>query len=364
MIKTEGSNKYIKMIKLTMVFNTIVCLSFSFGCKINNEPEFNADFDYEFIDDNHIRFTNLSEGEYYSLTWDFGNGESETTNDKKKNYNIYYHQAGEYEVSLRLTNYSGSNQITKKSFNISKDDPNYEQDSTLVWSDEFDGSTVNTDNWTFEVGATGWGNNELQNYTNGYNSEVVNGNLIITVRKVDDNMQAGSYTSSRMVTKNKQEFQYGKIEIRAKLPEGTGIWPAIWMLGSNIGSVGWPECGETDIMEYVGFEPNTVHSTVHTPDGYGASGNGSSMIVNTCEEEFHIYGLNWTDSKLEFYVDSPENIVHTYAPPIKTNENWPFDQPAFFILNVAVGGNWGGLQGIDNSIFPQKMIIDYVRVYQ
>lgn len=237
---------------------------------------------------------------------------------------------------------------------------NYE----LVWSDEFDGTSVNMDFWTFETGAGGWGNNELQNYTNGDNAEVVDGNLIITARKVNDNTQPGSYTSTRMITKGKQEFEYGRMEIRANLPEGTGIWPAIWMLGGNINTVGWPACGEIDIMEYVGYNPNVVHSTVHTPSGYGGGGNGNSIIVETCEEEFHVYGLIWTADEMIFYVDTPDNVVHIYSPEVKTAANWPFDQTAFFILNIAVGGNWGGAQGIDNSIFPQTMEIDYVRVFQ
>jgi beta-glucanase (GH16 family) len=119
-----------------------------------------------------------------------------------------------------------------------------------------------------------------------------------------------------------------------------------------------------DIMEYVGYQPNTVHSYVHTTAGHGGGGSGSSMTLETCEEEFHTYGLIWDEEALIFYVDTPDNIVHTYAPEVKTNENWPFNQPAFFLLNVAVGGSWGGAQGIDNSIFPQSMEVDYVRVYQ
>jgi len=237
-------------------------------------------------------------------------------------------------------------------------------DYSLVWSDEFDGTEINMDNWTFETGATGWGNNELQNYTDGENAEVVDGKLIITARLVDENMLPGSYTSSRVITMGKQEFQYGRMEISARLPSGTGIWPAIWMMGSNFESVGWPACGEMDIMEYVGWEPNTVHSYVHTTSGSGGAGSGSSISLPTCEEEFHKYGLTWTSDELIFYVDTPDNVVHTYAPEIKTDDNWPFNQPAFFLLNVAVGGTWGGAQGIDNSIFPQSMEVDYVRVYQ
>ncbi len=429
----------------TMRIVIIICLFIFSSCDDNNSDNgFNADFSYEYIDENNVQFSNLSEGEYYSMMWDFGNGETDTTTDKSKTYTIYYPVEGDYEVSLRILNASrftntikksisiektdflvsftaevdndnpnivhltnstigeydsfkwiyrnreveneaefaayfpfagnyeielqviknGSTHNLKKTVNITRDDPDYFDKLVLNWSDEFDGSEINTDHWTFETGASGWGNNELQNYTNGDNAEVVDGKLIITARKVDDNMEVGSYTSSRIISENKKEFQYGRLEIRAKLPSGTGIWPAIWMLGIDIRTVGWPACGEMDIMEYVGYEPNTIHSTVHTPSGYGANGNGSSKTLETCEEEFHIYGLFWTKRKLVFYTDNIENVTHTYVPAVKTSENWPFDQPAFFIMNIAVGGNWGGAQGIDNNIFPQTMEIDYVRVYQ
>jgi beta-glucanase (GH16 family) len=434
----------IKSIKLPSLFLTFVLLITIFGCgKNDSSPSFKADFSYEMTDGNHAQFTNKSEGEYYSLIWNFGNGTGDTTTDKKQSYQVYYPLAGAFEASLRLTDYTGNNQTVSKTINIatsdlevsfiaeiepanpnyvnlkntttgefdsfkwfyrtevienesehtayfpfsgsyvielqvfknnisfslkktiviSQDDPNYIPNLTLTWADEFDGSAVNTDFWTFETGSSGWGNNELQNYTN-QNTEVVNGKLIITAKKVNESTTVGSYTSSRIVTKAKKEFKYGKIEIRAKLPSGTGIWPAIWMLGSNFNTAGWPACGEMDIMEYVGYEPNVVHSTVHTTSGSGGNGSGNSMNLTSCEEEFHIYGLLWTEEKLTFYVDTPDNIVHTYNPAVKTAENWPFNQTAFFILNVAVGGNWGGAQGIDNSIFPQSMEIDYVHVYQ
>jgi len=270
---------------------------------------------------------------------------------------------GSYEIELKLT--KGSDVFSEKqNVNISGDDPDYVASFTLSWADEFDGTSVNTSDWTFETGASGWGNNELQNYTNGDNAEVKDGKLILTAKKVNDNQQPGSYTSTRMITKGKKEFTYGKMEVRAKLPSGRGIWPAIWMLGADISSVSWPACGEIDIMEYVGYEPNTVHATVHTTAGSGANGDGSSKTLETAEEEFHIYGLIWTEKEMVFYTDSPDNVTHTYSPSTKTDDNWPFYKPQFFIMNIAVGGNWGGAQGIDNSIFPQTMEIDYVRVYQ
>jgi len=428
-------------------FAPFILLVFSalLGCSKSDSESFTADFNYTMTDGNHVQFENKSTGEYYSLIWDFGNGVGDTTTDKKQTYQIYYPEAGNFEASLKVQDYSGNSKTVSKTINIattdlqlsftaeiqqanpnyvdlkntstgefdsfewryrtevisnqteytayfpfsgsyvielkvfknnnsyslkktvaiSQDDPNYIPNLTLSWSDEFDGTAVNTDFWTFETGATGWGNNELQNYTtSSNNSQVTGGKLIITALKVDENTQVGSYTSARIVTRAKKEFQYGRMEIRAKLPSGRGIWPAIWMLGSNFSTAGWPACGEMDIMEYVGYEPNTVYATVHTPAGSGANANGSSMSLTSCEEDFHNYGLLWTPDKLTFYVDSIDNIVHTYAPSVKTLQNWPFDQAAFFILNMAVGGNWGGVQGIDNSIFPQSMEIDYVRVYQ
>jgi beta-glucanase (GH16 family) len=415
------------------------------GCSEGKtELEFSADFSYEIKDNNLVSFYNESDGEYYSLLWDFGVGEPLLSTDKKATYDIYYPLAGEYEVILQVNNYTGTSKTAAKSLSIDKDaldvsfsaqidpdrpnyvtllntslgdydsftwiyrdkevmnetehvayfpfagkyqiqlrvnkddqtvsasqdilisedDPDYEGTYKLVWSDEFDGSEVDLDHWSYETGASGWGNNELQNYTAGENAEVSDGKLIITARKIDDLKKPGSYTSTRLKSAGKEEFTYGRMEIRAKLPSGTGIWPATWMLGSSFSSVGWPACGEIDIMEYVGYQPNTIHSTVHTSSGSGNTGDGNSKTLETCEEEFHVYGLLWTEEKLVFYTDSPDNVTHVYNPVNKTEENWPFDQVQYFILNVAVGGNWGGAQGIDNSIFPQSMEIDYVRVYQ
>jgi len=409
-----------------------------------SEETFFPDFSFEMIDGNHVRFTNGSSGEYDLLHWDFGNGESKSTRNKTEQLVAYYHEAGDYDVTLTVTGMDHSTKSVTKSIQISQtdftvafntivdeanpnyitlentsersvdsykwlyrykqienkdtilayfpysgtynielqvmkdgktyssiqtvtisdNDPDYFSKLNLVWADDFDGDVVNSGNWTFETGATGWGNNELQNYTNGSNAKVQDGILTITAKKLNDNKAAGSYTSTRIISSGKKEFTYGRMEIRAKLPSGTGIWPAIWMLGSNIGNVGWPACGEIDIMEYVGYQPNTVHATVHTPAGYGSNGSGSSKTLQTAEEEFHVYGLFWTEKEMVFYTDSIDNVTYRYVPSNKTDDNWPFNKPQFFILNVAVGGNWGGAQGIDNSIFPQSMQIDYVRVYQ
>ncbi|MCB0460208.1 MAG: glycoside hydrolase family 16 protein, partial [Flavobacteriaceae bacterium] len=190
-----------------------------------------------------------------------------------------------------------------------------------------------------------------------------NGFLHIIVTKTGAN-EKGGYTSTRLVSKGKKEFKYGRLEFRAKMPKGVGTWPALWMLGANINEVGWPECGEIDIMEYVGFQSDTTHTNVHTKYQSGTTDFHVETPLTTAEEDFHIYGLTWTSSKLEFYLDDPNNITNTYAPSVKTIDNWPFDQPFFMIMNFAVGGNWGGKNGVDDSIWPQEMVVDYVKVYQ
>lgn len=308
---------------------------------------------------NYVNLTNTSKGNFDSYKWIYRNKQIENQNTAV----AYFPYVGKYDIELQTTK-NRKTFSSVQNVSITKDDPDYLSSFVLAWSDEFDGTKVNSSNWTFETGATGWGNNELQNYTNGDNTKVEKGNLVITAKKVNDNTAVGSYTSARMISKGKQKFTYGKMEIRAKLPSGKGICPAIWMLGANFESVGWPACGEIDIMEYVGYQPNTVHATVHTSAGFADNGSGSSKTLETAEEEFHVYGMLWTEKEMIFYTDAPENVTHRYAPANKTDENWPFNKPQFFILNIAVGGNWGGAQGIDNSIFPQSMKIDYIRVYQ
>jgi len=235
---------------------------------------------------------------------------------------------------------------------------------TLIWSDEFDiDGAPSTSKWNYDMGTGnwGWGNNELQFYTNRSENVVQkDGNLVITAIK--ENYQESSYTSARLKTQNKFSFTYGKVEVRANLPEGTGVWPAIWMLGDNITSIGWPACGEIDIMEYVGFQPNVVHSATHTTSSFGNTVNHDSYDLATAEEAFHVYGIEWTSTEIKFFVD--ETLHYTYKPTAYTDATWPFNKNQFLILNLAIGGNWGGLHGVDDTIFPQQFLIDYVRVYQ
>lgn len=229
----------------------------------------------------------------------------------------------------------------------------------LIWEEDFDGKKLDEKVWNFELGTgcphnCGWGNNERQTYTD-QNHKVKNGKLTITIKKDGD-----KYTSTRITTAGKQEFKYGYMECRAKLPTGQGIWPAFWMLGSNIREVGWPLAGEIDIMEYVGKEPGQLYTTLHTKAGSGANATGKKSPAEGIEDGWHKYGADWSAEKIDFYFD--DKLVYTFAPEDKSTEVYPFTQPFYFILNVAVGGNFGG-PAVDDSIFPQEYIVDYVRVY-
>jgi beta-glucanase (GH16 family) len=239
---------------------------------------------------------------------------------------------------------------------------NWQFENTPVWADEFDGSTVNTAKWTFETGGSGWGNNELQYYSNGSNSRIENGNLIIEARKESSNGR--DYTSSRMITRGKGDWLYGRFIVRAKLPKGRGTWPAIWMLSTDNTYGNWPASGEIDIMEHVGYDPGNVHFSIHS-QAYNHIINTqktATKYVASAMDDFHTYRLDWTPFAIRGYIDDAQYFEFT-------NQNqgysaWPFNKRFFMILNVAVGGNWGGVQGVDNNIFPQSMQVDYVRVYK
>lgn len=232
---------------------------------------------------------------------------------------------------------------------------------TRVWQDEFEGSSLSED-WTYEIGtgSNGWGNNELQYYRKE-NTTVEDGYLIIEARK--ENFGGRSYTSSRLVTQDKQSFQYGRIDIRALLPQGQGIWPALWMLGEDFNTVGWPACGEIDITEMIGGNgrENEVHGTLHwdhnnTHASYGGSYELSSGIF---ADEFHVFTIIWDQNNIKWYVD--DNHYHT--TDITPSTMSEFHDKFFFIFNVAVGGNWPGSPNTA-TVFPQRMVVDYVRVFQ
>ena len=234
----------------------------------------------------------------------------------------------------------------------------------LVWSDEFntDGAP-DSSKWNYDVGGNGWGNNELEYYSDARpeNARVVNGNLIIEARK--ESFGGMNYSSARLLTRNKAQWTYGKFEIRAKIPRGRGTWPAIWLLPAD-NPLKWPDDGELDIMEEVGFQPNVIYGTAHSKWYNGAQGTqkGGNLTVSTAQDSFHVYTLEWTAHKVEWFVDSIS--YYSYSDPYYGAPAWPYTADFFMILNIAIGGNWGGQQGIDNTVFPQQMLIDYVRIYQ
>jgi len=242
----------------------------------------------------------------------------------------------------------------------------------IVWSDEFnqpDGSAPDPAKWGYDTGGGGWGNNELETYTTT-NARIQGGQLVIEADRV---IAAGktNYTSTRMLTQGKGSWAYGRMEARIKIPRGQGIWPAFWMLGTNIDSVGWPTCGEIDIMENIGktSDQGTDHGTIHGPQGggdyNGGGGVGGSYTLPggaALADNFHIFAIEWTNNQIKWFLDTINYFTATPAS-LPGGATWVFTQPQFFILNVAVGGNWPGYPDA-TTVFPQQMLVDYVRVYQ
>lgn len=237
----------------------------------------------------------------------------------------------------------------------------------LVWSDEFDYEGLPDEaKWDYDVGGHGWGNNELQYYTKGENAYVKDGHLIIEARK--EAKEGMDYTSARLVTRGKGDWLYGKIEVRAKLPSGLGTWPAIWMLPTDWEYGSWPASGEIDIMEHVGYNQDTIHASIHTASYYHSIGTQktATKYVKGVSDDFHVYSVEWLPDKIMAYIDG--ELYFNFDPKdykkIPTYKEWPFDKKFHLLLNIAVGGNWGGAKGMDDSIYPVQMVVDYVRVYQ
>lgn len=421
----------------------VLALAIAFsGCKKNEEEDnLQPDFSIEYREGNFVKFVNTSQGDYYSLIWNFGNGEADTTTNKNKTYTIYYPEKGDYTVSLKLVGYVGNSKSTSKSVsiettdlevsftaeiepgnpnnvnltnttqgtfdsfkwiywfkvvenemehqaylpfagvyeieleitkegstvsskqtvNISQDDPSY---TGPIWADEFDYTGLpDPYRWNLETGGEpNWGNNELQYYTDTENNvRVDNGLLTITAR--EEIFNDFDYTSARITTQNKFDFRYGRIEARIKLPSGQGLWPAFWMLGANFSNVGWPACGEIDIMEMVGGDnkDNTVYATVHWENqGQPANfGQSYTLPFGIFADDFHIFSVEWDSQKITAYVDD----IQYYEIDITPADLSEFQNNFFIILNVAVGGNWPGPPNASTS-FPQTMEVDYVRVYK
>lgn len=225
----------------------------------------------------------------------------------------------------------------------------------LVWADEFNykGAPDST-KWTYNIGGNGWGNHELEYYTNRPKNVVIKGG-VLRITALKENFKGNQYTSARILTKGKFSFKYGRVEARAKLPTGVGTWPAIWMLGNNIDLLGWPACGEIDIMEHLGRDLNKIYGTLHYPEHYGDHANGKTMMISNANK-FHIYGLEWSPQEIKISVDG--KVFQT----VKNSQEIPFNQNFFLIINLAMGGDFGGT--VDPKVTRATMEVDYIRVYQ
>ena len=282
-----------------------------------------------------------------SYDFDFGNGIFQTVSSGNLTYR--YPSSGSY--TIRVVAKSAGGQTISKSIDIS-----VTVTLTLIWADEFDAPGAPAPaKWGYDGGAGGWGNNELQYYTNRLdNAFVSNGTLKIVSKS--ESYSGSAYTSARLLSKNKFSFKYGKIEVMAKLPTGVGTWPAAWMLGDNFTSVGWPSCGEIDIMEHRGSELNKIFGTVHYLGHSGSGGIGGTTTITNAASAFHKYTVEWDATKIKFSVD--DVAFYTFS----NNSSLPFNQNFFVILNLAMGGNFGG--AVDPAFSTATMEIDYVRVYQ
>jgi len=394
------------------------------------------------VDGNTVLFSNASSGEYYSLTWDFANGDVVTTTDKNETFQIKYPVKGDYNVSLKVLDYGGTTKTNTQTINIANTDlPDLEPEFTavpsesnlnyvlltnttegvfdsfkwlyrdemitnednhlayfplagnydielqvirgadvftssktitideddegnpnLIWSEEFNYTGLpDATIWNMETGGGGWGNNELQYYTNSESNASV-GNGVLTITAKEEALGGRDYTSARITTQNKFDFKYGKIEARIKLPYGQGIWPAFWMLGANISSVGWPACGEIDIMEMIGGSgnDNTTHSTIHWDNNGQHASYGESYTLPTgiLADDFHIFSVEWDSQKIKGFIDGIQYFTADITPSALSE----FHNDFFIILNVAVGGNWPGSPNATTE-FPQTMQVDYIRIY-
>jgi len=282
-----------------------------------------------------------------SYEYDFGNGQYQTSTTGSVTYK--YTASGTYTVTVKAKSSTGKTLSASTNITIAVA-------LSLVWSDEFNSpGAPDPSKWGYDIGAGGWGNSELQYYTNRTDNVLVsNGTLKIIAKK--ETYSGSSYTSARLLSKGKFSFQYGKVEVSAKLPAGAGSWPAIWMLGDNFTTAGWPTCGEIDIMEQKGSDMNRIYSTLHYLGHSGGSAIGSSFLINNVTTEFHKYGLIWSGANLQFLVD--DVVYYTFV----NSSSLPFNQNFFMILNMAMGGTFGG--NVDPAFSSALMEVDYVRVYQ
>ena len=277
----------------------------------------------------------------------FGNGTFQVVPSGVYTYKYLYSDI--YSVTVIAKSSSG--QSITKTIEVIIDLP-----LILFWSEEFntDGAP-DPSKWGYDLGAGGWGNSELQTYTNRPENAVVQGG-VLKIKAIKENISNSSYTSARLLSLNKFAFTYGKVEVRAKIPAGVGTWPAIWMLGSNIATTPWPGCGEIDIMEHRGSELNKIFATLHYPGRSGGNANGGTIMLANATTDFHVYKLEWSRSSIKIYADN--QLVHSVGNSLAI----PFNRDFFFILNMAIGGNFAG--PVDPAFSNATMEVDYMRVYK
>jgi beta-glucanase (GH16 family) len=281
-----------------------------------------------------------------SYEYDFGNGIFQTAPTGIVTYQ--YPNGGTYTVNVTAKGSGG--QTISKSLQVT-----VATALGLVWSDEFNtNGAPDPAKWGYDLGGGGYGNNELEYYTNRPENVIVE-NGVLKIKAIKENYNGSAYTSARLLSKGKFEFKYGKVEVSAKLPAGVGTWPAIWMLGANANTVGWPDCGEIDIMEHRGNELNKIFGTFHYPGHSGGNADGGTKMISNATTAFHKYSLDWSASVIRIYVD--DQLVHSLA----NSASVPFNHDFFFILNVAMGGTFGGT--IDPNFSNATMEVDYIRVY-
>lgn len=335
------------------VISLLLVVMFSFCKKKNNPPPADAAPENLTLtavvnSDNsgNVTFT-ASAVNAVSYEYGFGNGFFQIVTSGTVTYK--YPASGTYTVNVIAKSAGGK--TASKSIQVT-----VTVAFSLVWSDEFNtNGAPDPSKWGYDIGAGGWGNGELQYYTSRTENAVVQ-NGVLRINLIKENFSGSNYTSARLLSRGKFSFKYGTVEARAKLPAGGGTWPAIWMLGNNISTVSWPACGEIDIMEHVGNSLNRIHGTLHYPGRSGGNADGNSKLISNATTEFHLYKLEWTAATIKIYVDN--ELIHS----VVNSTALPFNQEFFFILNVAMGGSFGG--AVDPAVTNATMEIDYVRVYQ
>lgn len=351
-----------KLILCTCI--TILC----FACKESGaENTLPVSFQVIQMEDNPNFVTLMAitngDAEDASFEWSISQNDQRLTG---KSVVCYFEQKGIYEVSLTGKWDSQKGTITK-TVTIENDSYYYQRGEQLWWNDEFTSVSLDKAAWNYDTGTEGWGNNEKQNYTsNSENSFIRDGKLVIKAIKIGEGTQKGDFTSARLMTKGKKEINRGRVEVRAKVPGVKGTCPAIWFYGKNAS----PCYSELDMMEYVAYDKNKIYGTVHTSASLATPKEetaitASTLMLEDVETRFHIYGMNWTDEKIEFYIDTPDNVYLTFKPSDRNNPRfWPFDSELYLIMNIAVGGTWASRYGIDLDAFPQEMEVDYVRIFK